>query len=107
MYNARVLVRVLVCAGVCIYVCTVVCVHVYMYTYLAIVIFIKSFFRDLPVVTSVQELTFQMVIDNILTPAGVKMGGFPQEMFINLTDDEQQKWACNIWSVFTHGCPHI
>ncbi|KAI0231060.1 hypothetical protein LSAT2_018573 [Lamellibrachia satsuma] len=60
--------------------------------------------RDLPVVTSVQELTFQMVIDNILTPAGVKMGGFPQEMFINLTDDEQQKWACNICFMVVKDC---
>ena len=59
----------------------------------------KFAFRNLPTFSSLQELTFQTVIDTILKPAGVKVGGFPQEMFIDLTEDEQQKWACNIWSV--------
>ena len=59
----------------------------------------KLAFRNVPTFSSIQELSFQTVIDTILKPAGVKVGGFPQEMFIDLTEDEQQKWACNIWSV--------
>ena len=47
--------------------------------------------------TSVRELSFQMVIDSILKPAGVKVGGFPEEMFLDLSADEQEKWSCNIW----------
>lgn len=47
--------------------------------------------------TSIRELSFQMVLDTILKPAGVKVGGFPEEMFLDLSDEEQEKWACNIW----------
>ena len=52
-------------------------------------------------VHSAEELTFQVVIDTILKPAGVKVGGYPQEMFLDLTEEEQEKWSCNIWSVST------
>ena len=50
---------------------------------------------------SAEELTFQVVIDTILKPAGVKVGGYPQEMFLDLTEEEQEKWSCNIWLVST------
>jgi len=45
----------------------------------------------------VREMTFQNIVDRILRPSGIKMGGFPMEMFLDLTDDEQQKFMCNIW----------
>jgi len=45
----------------------------------------------------VREMSFQNVIDRILRPSGIKMGGFPVEMFIGLTEAEQQKFMCNIW----------
>jgi len=45
----------------------------------------------------IREMSFQNVVDRILRPSGIKMGGFPAEMFINLTDAEQQKFMCNIW----------
>jgi len=45
----------------------------------------------------VREMTFQSVVDNILQPSGIKMGGFPLELFTDLTDAEQQKFMCNIW----------
>ena len=44
-----------------------------------------------------RELTFQNVVDTVLNPAGVKMGGFPEEIFTDLTDDEKEEWSCNIW----------
>jgi len=45
----------------------------------------------------IRELSFQNVVDGILRPSGIKMGGFPMEMFVDLTDAEQQKFMCNIW----------
>jgi len=45
----------------------------------------------------IREMSFQNVVDRILRPSGIKMGGFPFEMFIDLTDAEQQKFMCNIW----------
>ena len=45
----------------------------------------------------IREMTFQNVVDRILRPSGIKMGGFPVEMFTDLTDAEQQKFMCNIW----------
>jgi len=45
----------------------------------------------------IHEMSFQNVVDKILRPSGIKMGGFPAEMFIDLTDAEQEKFMCNIW----------
>jgi len=45
----------------------------------------------------IREMSFQNVVDRILRPSGIKMGGFPMEMFVDLTDAEQQKFMCNIW----------
>jgi len=47
--------------------------------------------------SDIREMTFQNVVERILHPSGIKMGGFPVEMFIDLTDVEQQKFMCNIW----------
>ena len=47
----------------------------------------------------IRELSFQNVIDTILKPAGVKVGGYPDDIFNDLTDDEKDKWCCNVWSV--------
>ena len=60
----------------------------------------------------IREMSFQSVIDEILHPSGIKMGGFPVEMFVDLTDAEQQKFMCNIWYDFivkylSACCPHI
>ena len=44
-----------------------------------------------------RELTFQNVVDNILRPSGIKIGGFPEELFLNLTEQEHQDIMCNIW----------
>jgi len=49
-----------------------------------------------------REMTFQKVVDNILRPSGIKIGGFPEELFLNLTEQECQDMMCNIWHVF---CP--
>ena len=48
-------------------------------------------------VVDVRELSFQNVVDQILKPNGVKVGGFPDELFECLTDDEQSEYLCNIW----------
>ncbi|KAK2177355.1 hypothetical protein NP493_603g01019 [Ridgeia piscesae] len=53
---------------------------------------------------SAEELTFQVVIDTILKPAGVKVGGYPQEMFLDLTEEEQEKWSCNICFMVVKDC---
>jgi hypothetical protein len=45
----------------------------------------------------VREMSFQTVVDKILQPAGLKMGGFPEDMFLDLTEEEQQEFMCNIW----------
>ena len=47
-----------------------------------------------------RELTFQNVIDQVLKPAGVKVGGFPDDMFLELTEEEKESWICNIWQVY-------
>ena len=44
-----------------------------------------------------RELTFQNVVDNILRPSGIKIGGFPDELFLNLAEQEHQDMMCNIW----------
>ena len=51
-----------------------------------------------------RELTFQNVVDNILSPSGIKIGGFPEELFLDLTEQEHQDMMCNIWYALTH--PH-
>jgi len=45
----------------------------------------------------IREMSFQNVVDEILRPSGIKMGGFPVEMFVDLSNAEQQKFMCNIW----------
>ena len=47
--------------------------------------------------SDIREMSFQNVVDRILRPSGIKMGGFPLEMFLDLSDAEQQKFMCNIW----------
>jgi len=49
-----------------------------------------------------REMTFQNVVDSILRPSGIKIGGFPEELFLNLTEQERQDMMCNIWYIF---CP--
>ena len=44
-----------------------------------------------------RELTFQNVVDNILGPSGIKIGGFPEDLFQDLTEQERQDMMCNIW----------
>ena len=44
-----------------------------------------------------REMSFQNVLDNVLKPAGVNVGGYPEELFLDLSDDEKDKWNCNIW----------
>jgi len=48
-----------------------------------------------------REMTFQNVVDNILRPSGIKIGGFPEELFLNLTEQEHQDVMCNIWYVIS------
>ena len=50
-----------------------------------------------------REMTFQNVVDNILRPSGIKIGGFPEELFLNLTEQEHQDVMCNIWYVISKG----
>ena len=47
----------------------------------------------------IRELTFQNVLDTIFNPAGVKVGGYPEEIFLDLTSDEIEQWCCSIWRV--------
>jgi len=44
-----------------------------------------------------RELTFQNVVDSILRPSGIKIGGFPEDLFLNLTEQEHHDMMCNIW----------
>jgi len=48
-----------------------------------------------------REMTFQNVVDSILHPSGIKIGGFPEELFLNLTEQERQDMMCNIWCVLS------
>ena len=41
------------------------------------------------------QMTFQNVIDELLR-AYRKMGGFPMEMFVDLTEADQEKFMCNL-----------
>lgn len=49
--------------------------------------------------TNIRELTFEHVLETILKPAGVKVGGFPEEIFLDLTEKEKEDWLCSIWYV--------
>ena len=44
-----------------------------------------------------REMSFQRVLDDILKPAGVKVGGYPEEIFVDLAEEERESWQCNIW----------
>jgi len=48
-----------------------------------------------------REMTFQNVVDSILRPSGIKIGGFPEELFLNLTEQEHHDMMCNIWYRFS------
>ncbi|XP_013387331.1 uncharacterized protein DDB_G0283357 [Lingula anatina] len=52
----------------------------------------------------VRELTFQNVLDNILKPAGVKVGGFPDEIFLDMSEEDREKWQCNICYLVANRC---
>ena len=45
----------------------------------------------------IRELSFQNVIDSILKPAGVKVGGYPDDMFLDMDEEDKEKYTCNIW----------
>ena len=60
--------------------------------------------RGLGAGLDLRELTFQNVIDNILSPSGIKIGGFPEDLFENLTEQECREMMCNIWYA---SCPWL
>jgi len=63
--------------------------------------------RDLRVQSrglDLREMTFQNVIDNILKPSGIKIGGFPEDLFLDLTESEREDMMCNIWCVSCKYC---
>lgn len=41
-------------------------------------------------------MSFQNVVDSVLKPAGVKVGGYPDDIFLELGDDERERWQCSI-----------
>ena len=48
----------------------------------------------------IREMSFQNVIDQIFKPNGVKVGGFPDEMFKpELSEEERAEYMCHIWWV--------
>ncbi|XP_067933180.1 uncharacterized protein [Watersipora subatra] len=51
---------------------------------------------------SVQEMSFQNVVDTILKPQGIKVGGFPDELFIGLEEKDRERWQCNICYLVLH-----
>lgn len=42
------------------------------------------------------ELTFRYIVDNVLVPEGIKVGGFPEELFLELTEEEKDQTDCAI-----------
>ena len=50
-----------------------------------------------------RELSFKQVVDQVFKPNGVKVGGFPEELFVDLTEEQKEQWICNIWYVQGHG----
>ena len=48
---------------------------------------------------SVQEMSFQNVVDTILKPQGIKVGGYPDDLFLDLAEKDRERWQCNIWYV--------
>ena len=44
------------------------------------------------------------IIEDILTPADVKLYGFPREMFYDLDDDQCSDYECNIWLALDSRC---
>ncbi|KAK2161737.1 hypothetical protein LSH36_110g01028 [Paralvinella palmiformis] len=52
----------------------------------------------------VREMSFQNVLDTILKPAGVKVGGFPQEMFQDLSEEQAEQFTCNICFLIVNEC---
>ena len=48
-------------------------------------------------VGDLRELSFKQVVEEVFKPNGIKVGGFPEELFVDMTEEEKEKWACNIW----------
>ena len=40
------------------------------------------------------------IVADLLTPANIKLEGFPREMFVELDDEACSEAECNIWFVF-------
>jgi len=45
----------------------------------------------------VQEMSFQNVVDTILKPQGIKCGGYPDDLFLDLLESDRDRFQCNIW----------
>lgn len=45
----------------------------------------------------IQEMSFQNVVDTILKPQGIKVGGYPDELFLDMSEKDRERWQCNIW----------
>lgn len=43
------------------------------------------------------NLIFKSVCDDILAPCGVKVGGYKDDIFEHLYEDERDEIACQIW----------
>ena len=54
----------------------------------------------------IREMTFQNVLDTVLKPAGVKVGGFPEEIFLDLTETEKETLTCGIWWAGLHNAKY-
>lgn len=46
-----------------------------------------------------RELSFQNVVQTILEPEGIKVGGFPDDIFLDLSENDRERLQCNIWQV--------
>lgn len=47
--------------------------------------------------SDLRERSFQNVVETVLRPSGIKVGGFPEEMFLDLDENDKERLICNIW----------
>lgn len=47
--------------------------------------------------SDLRERSFQNVVETVLRPSGIKVGGFPEDMFLDLDENDKERLICNIW----------
>lgn len=54
--------------------------------------------------SDLRERSFQNVVETVLRPSGIKVGGFPEDMFLDLDENDKERLICNICYLIINEC---